>query len=215
MELIGHEKVISRKVYTIVFDDGTVKDIEELEAFRIRDNLVDKLPKIHPHIRFDLLEKAKTIALSNRPVRLDEGFHEIGRKPCDHRGLHKDSTYVLAKNNSTLEYGYKIVNGEESDFRNVGTLKDSQSLIGSFARRAIREGEFTKSEFMEKYSMNGTRLKAVLDILEIEEYLTAKTENRGKKLARVYRVTRKLSEELRGVSENVLGATQSPSVLTH
>ena len=131
-----------------------------------------------------MLEKFTTQIESTRKVTLPRLYSEIGRKKCGPRSGYVNNTYVYAKHVNGC-YGFKIVNGKESSFFKLGTIKDPNSIIGAFIRALPSDKVFLKYDILKfklSYVTQGQKMKALLDILEIDGYLIKKPllNRRGK-----------------------------------
>jgi hypothetical protein len=104
------------------------------------------------------------------------GFKEIGQMPCDPKGPYK-STFAYAFNETTGEYGYKILgsDGKVSSFHKLGKENDPTSLLGGFLRAIENiQKPMIKREFFSLNIPNvseGRRMKSLLDVAEIAGYL--------------------------------------------
>lgn len=173
-----------RRVYTLTLANGRKIELEESEILDLR-NKIEK----HPHFkRIPLVDekvgsamptsspdvqKFTAILESTRKVELPSGFREIGRRPSNSSAY--PSTYVYGKRDVDGMYGFKKINGHDSDFSKIGKISDENSVLGEFVR-AIPKGKlFKKRDFYKlkewRHSTNGTNTKAQIDILEIEGYL--------------------------------------------
>ncbi len=123
-------------------------------------------------------EMSKGVAWTKR-VKLPEGFEEITRAGADPKNAYKATTFVYAKNHTTGEYGFRVINkrGKKSPFNKIGKISDPHSLIGSFLRAIPIGKTMIKRELFALNVSNvteGRRLKALVEILEHQGYLEKK-----------------------------------------
>lgn len=130
------------------------------------------------------LDKYTSMINSTKPISFPRMYTEIGRRKCDPKGAYGKHTYVYAKHVNGC-YGFKVVNGMESPFYRLGRINEQDSIIGSFIRVFPTDKILIKYDILQLKVPNvteGRRLKALLDILEIEGYLikTPLVDRRGK-----------------------------------
>jgi hypothetical protein len=134
----------------------------------------------------------------DRQVLFPNGFAEKIRISSDKKAAHK-AVFIYAYNPVGQEYGFKIVNdaGRLSQFYKVGSIHDAKSIIGSFLRSIPNtEKPMIKRDFLKlglQSVTEGRRLKALIDIAELEGYLE-KTTLPSRKGRTGYLKTAKLDE---------------------
>lgn len=163
----GVEVVLTEDEMRAVIHTKEVKDLIASEL-----GLKDARKEIQYRFLPDSLMKKQSEAKVNFPP----GFKEIRQMPCDPKGPYK-STFVYAFNESTGEYGYKILSsdGRTSVFNRLGKENDPNSLLGSFLRAIQDIGQpMIKRDFFSLNIPNvseGRRMKSLLDVAEIAGYL--------------------------------------------
>ena len=198
------------KQYTIVKDGKFIElTEEEMKAFLLLPEvrkLVLEMQEFRNYAAIELTESKAThatiddikMAIESAQVTFPAGYIETHRIESDPKAARK-AVFVYAQNPISREYGYRIVSpkGEVSQFNRAGSIYDPKSLIGSFLRSIPKDGKpMIKQDFLKlglQSVTEGRRLKALIDIAEIEGYLTKKIlEDREGRTG--YLVTAKLLE---------------------
>lgn len=183
-----------------VISDG-VSDIElTVEGAQwLVENLTRKLNElslrngISVTLRASLTGPAKrsNIKASNLP----EGFVEMGRDNSARRNQYGYSAeYVYLKNEKTSEYGfYPIVNSTPRRFEKIGKVDNTYTPIGEFVSRIKGMDNFSVYQVSKIVGVSWQRLKAMIKILEMEQYIeVANEDTRGT----WYKFTPKIKEVL-------------------
>lgn len=197
--------IMLKNVRLISEDNGKVIKLAltEEQAKNLINNLSNRLGiQISNKVKPEKLSLNRYTTLAQLKDRvLPIGYEEIGRQKPDPKYHGKDSTYVYGKNKEGV-YGFRIINGKMSHFHEVGRLNDDGSIINKVLR--IIPYEFVnRKQIWESVNhtynirLNGQHMKAVLDILEIEGYITTKfVYEPGKGKIKFYARTNKRFNEL-------------------
>lgn len=170
-----------KKTYEFVFRDIKVEMTEE-EARQVKDLFVRMFPEINaspipaktsPSLRWKLSQMYdKKIYSSSKKTKLvPPEYFEITRRNSEQ--INGTPTHVFIYYKDSLgNYGYKVTNDKDRPFSPLGKVDDPNSKIGKFYTRLPTGDIVIKRELAKKRFADSTSLKALLDILEIENYIT-------------------------------------------
>jgi hypothetical protein len=147
--------------------------------------------------------------------KFPKGFRSLGKMESDPTSPYR-SIFAYAINDEG-EYGFRSLSSKGwSAFNRLGKLDDPNTIIGEFfsvvKEKVPFKQDWIKHDFFElplKHIREGRRMKAVIDVLEIEGYLTKKpSEARGNRMA--YQKTEKFGLEAVGKKDGKPSSTSSP-----
>ena len=132
-----------------------------------------------------IIDKFKSDVQLAKSDLLPQGFKEIGRETHNLRESNTPITYVYAKHEKDGTYGFRVVNGEQYPFSKLGRVQDPTCPMGKFLRAIPKDQILVKNDFLKleingasvQNRLGGRRLKAITDILRIEDYIR-RTPNR-------------------------------------
>lgn len=161
-----------------------------------------------------LVDKYKGQVKEMKYCKLPEGFTEFDRskEPGRNGEIH---TYVYA-NDAKGVYGFKVLNGKESQFRRLGSVTDPTSSLGQLLRKMPNSGQqFIKGDlqrFKIKNLAHGSRMKAAIHILEYMQYIKRTGVDPSRRRAIAYYRTNK-RDGLEGESNGQTAVSSNPTEL--
>ncbi len=194
------EKVSKNLFYTINFFEKPSVTVDESEAEDIWTELTRGLyGSEYVKLVWDNIRNANTKEIIKKNIpkkkasmvdkltpqirimdpKLPLGFEEIEREYVNPKFTADPTVFIYAKNPTSNEVGFKVINGKEHPFARLGNIMDKDSTIGAFYD-AIPENETMIANDFMKLMVNGVmvhdllggrRLKAVISILTYEGYL--------------------------------------------
>ena len=156
------------------------------KKFRKEEEFAEKFGKI--------LEEASKIGFE----KYEDTFIPVGYKhfATEESISRKDVTsihYYHYFKNARGEYGFLIKNGTTKPFAKLGRINDASSNLGKIIKGMPKDRSTRKSYFVSNgINTNNQRVKACMDILVLEGYLTKKMDMKTK--IDSYRVTEKIKE---------------------